>query len=217
MMKKTIFLAIALISLTLASRAQNAFLDELDTIDKGSTSSVADLINIITKSENGQFLNPKEKTGQKNLAYCLTNLITYSQYNWLQLDQINSVLESFGSQGMDFSEKGKQNISGILLQKFVYGYKYEYQNIGMLIYEALLVQGFDPYFLPDKKSVSMFDYAIQELGIGSEYFDILVKHVDFNTYAKELEASPYLWLSANPTEENLAALQHLVLYDKDLD
>jgi hypothetical protein len=197
--------------------AQNPFLNSMEAMEKRSDAGINDLLDILSNPGNTSYLNPKAKTGRVNLDRVLEDLIRYSRKDWVQVSLITEIFTTFSSEGMDFSRKGKDVDGFHVLQKYVYQYDYQYQNIGLLIYEAILLEGFDPFFAPDKKSLSMLDYAVNQISTGSVYLDVLIRHIDFNKKADELRESPFIWFTSKPTAERQLALTHLTLYDKDLD
>jgi len=216
-MRKLLFLALVVISIQFTAKSQNPYAEAIVTLEKNPTGDIDELVAIVTNPAHAQYLNSKPKTGYKNLQQAINLSITYANKGWLQTENCTQILNAFSNQGMDFSNSGKESVSDNLLQQYVYDYNYKYQNVGLIIYQEILHRGYDPFIIPDKKGLSMFGFAIKHTETGSYYLDELVKTIDMNSYTESLNMSPFIWLTSNPSSENLLALRHLIFYDKDLN
>ena len=216
-MRKLLFLALVLISLPGTVKSQNSFTEAISTLEKNPIASIDDLIAIVSDPAYAQFLNPKAKTGYKNLQRVINLSISYADKDWLKPENCSRILDSFADQGMDFSISGKEAVSSNLLQEYVFDYNYNYQNVGLIIYREILKRGYDPFHLPDKKGKSMFGFAIEQTESGSYYLDEVIKAYNMNSSNESLRMSPFIWLTSNPTTENIVALKHLILYDTNLN
>ena len=196
---------------------QQSFMDGLATIKKNKNATPAEVVALVTNPEFALELNAKGKSGHKNLIQVIDLFIEQSARHWVVQSQLDTIFAAFAGQGVDFIYSGKGSISNMLLTKYVYNRTYQYQNLGLLIFEELLLIGLDPFAVPVKSTYSMFTFAVGQIDYTSFYLDRIIAKYNFNTHVTPLQASPFMWLASYANRQGLNSLKHVILYDTDLD
>lgn len=213
-----LYFTLAILLSQAAVWGQGSFMQAVEGLHKNPASTVDDLVALVADPAYARQLNPKAKTGLKNLRLVYNQLINYSRtQQWVTAVQAGHILAVFARQGVDFTSTAKNSAATMLLTEFVYDYRYKYQNIGMLIFENILQQGYDPYFVPEKTQYSMFYFAVLQVSTTSFYLDKLIENTNLNQVSHHLGASPFIFLASNLNDNNIRALDHIILYDNDLN
>ncbi len=151
------------------------------------------------------------------LRLVLNDLLVYARQEWVNQQDIDELLGAFAGSGFSFVRKDKRNSSYALLQEYVYEYEYLYQNIGLMIFDGLLRQGVDPFYVAVKNQPSAFVFSLDRLAVETSYFDLIINHVNFNSSQSALDDSPFMWLAGRGHPQYLTAIRHLIDYDSTLN